>query len=813
MQPPFAGSSSAYNPFIPNNLAAPSSSTFATAPGLRSQHSFSSKLDEGYSGEEAHTPSASEDPSGAMRDRFGDVKIPAWMTGLSDALREEYAYKLVRTLPTSRIAALVDRLVPILHLDFVQILPSELSLQILSYLPPKSLLDASVASRTWRKFALEPRLWKDLYKRQGWEADEDEIRQFEMEVRTRHEAEIKQQMEPKRKAEENRGEERKAKEARRSRAGGDNGGSQPMDVSQDWGNGGIEAVELEPTDVAFGTAADVDDRPMVYPCVGSDDEEMYPTPQRRPAVAARGYSEPPLAIQPTLTTPGYGYPRLNWAFLFKNRRKLEENWITNTCTPFQIPHPNYPHEGHSECIYTIQYSPKWLCSGSRDKTIRVWNVKTRRLRGEPLRGHSGSVLCLQFDEHPDEDVIISGSSDASVIVWRFSTGEKLQTIQQAHEESVLNLRFSKKWLVTCSKDKLIKIWNRWPLETSDADYPWNSKLLFGPQGAPPNHPHHPQYQSTWHIQDPSSSSGLNLQNPFNSSYSKSKCIPKLLAAYSPVQALKGHVAAVNAIQLNGDEIVSASGDRVIKLWSLKTGTCEKTYVGHQKGIACIQFDGRTIVSGSSDQTIRVFDRDTQAEIATLRGHHSLVRTVQATKNKIVSGSYDESVRIWRRDEDTGDWSPDHILRQAITPISTVPGPGGAGAANHAQLQMAALQNFQATTAGNNTGSVQMHQVQQVGQPGLAGAIVAAQLLGQSHGQAAPQQQPPPAQQVQQQAAVIAAAAAAAPAQAGGLHRVFKLQFDARWIICCSQDTRIVGWDYAADDDGVIEASRFFRGGN
>jgi F-box and WD-40 domain protein 1/11 len=252
---------------------------------------------------------------------------------------------------------------------------------------------------------------------------------------------------------------------------------------------------------------------------------------------------------------------------------------------------------------------------------------------------------------------------------------------------------------------------------------------------------------------------------------------------------------------------------VIKLWNLKTGTCEKTFLGHQKGIACIQFDGKTIVSGSSDQTIRVFDRDTQAEIATLRGHDSLVRTVQATKNKIVSGSYDESVRIWRREEDTGNWIPGPVLRQAITPLPTASAAGNAN--NHTQLQMAALQQFQANAASTNPGTVQMHQVQVAG-AGLAGAIAAAQLLP-NHPQQQQQQQQQPAIPQQQQATAAAAVAAAvvntpAAAQAGGAHRVFKLQFDARWIICCSQDTRIVGWDYAADDDGVIEASRFFLGG-
>jgi F-box and WD-40 domain protein 1/11 len=732
--------------------------------------------------------------------------------------RIEYAYRLVRTLPTSHIASLVERLVPVLHLDFIQILPAELSLQILGYLPPKSLLDASLASRTWRKFALEPKLWRELYKRQGWEADEDEIRAFESEIRSRHDGELRQQAESKRKAEESREEERKVKEARREVNDAVAAtGPQPMDTSQDWNND-VEPEGNDQLEISYGTAVQTGDRPMGgMPGMLSDDEEMYPAPQQRPSTVTQGYVEPPLAIRPSLTTPSYGYPRLNWAFLFKNRRKLEENWQHNRCTPFQIPHPNYSHEGHRECIYTIQYSPRWLCSGSRDRTIRVWNIKTRRLRGEPLVGHTGSVLCLQFDASPDQDVIISGSSDANVIVWRFSTGEKLQTITQAHEESVLNLRFSKKWLVTCSKDKLIKIWNRQPLETTDADYPWNSKVLFGPQGAPPNHPHHPQYQPTWSIQDPSGSSGLGLQNPYTN-YSpfrgKVNVMPKALPAYTAVQSLKGHVAAVNAIQLKGGEIVSASGDRVIKLWNLKTGTCEKTFLGHQKGIACIQFDGKTIVSGSSDQTIRVFDRDTQAEIATLRGHTSLVRTIQATKNKIVSGSYDESVRIWRRDEETGNWEPGPVLRQAITPLPTASAAGNAN--NHAQLQMAALQQFQANAAGANPGAVQMHQVQLAG-PGLAGAIAASQLLPNHHNpmqhQQQQQQAPVPHQQQAAAAAVAAAAANAPPtAQTGGAHRVFKLQFDARWIICCSQDTRIVGWDYAAEDEGVIEASRFFLGG-
>ena len=80
-------------PLLPSLL----SSSIAHSPSsdggsLRSQHSFSSKVDEGYSGDETQTPSSSYEDSG-MRDRMHDVKIPAWMTGLSAELREGGLYR------------------------------------------------------------------------------------------------------------------------------------------------------------------------------------------------------------------------------------------------------------------------------------------------------------------------------------------------------------------------------------------------------------------------------------------------------------------------------------------------------------------------------------------------------------------------------------------------------------------------------------------------------------------------------------------------------------------------------------------------
>jgi F-box and WD-40 domain protein 1/11 len=69
-----------------------------------------------------------------------------------------------------------------------------------------------------------------------------------------------------------------------------------------------------------------------------------------------------------------------------------------------------------------------------------------------LTGHTGSVLCLQYDEK----VIISGSSDSTVRVWDVATGEMVNTLIH-HCEAVLHLRFNNGMMVTCSKVNKIAV--------------------------------------------------------------------------------------------------------------------------------------------------------------------------------------------------------------------------------------------------------------------------------------------------------------------------------------------------------------------
>ncbi|KAM4066322.1 F-box-like domain-containing protein [Hirsutella rhossiliensis] len=610
--------------------------------------------------------------------------LPSWLASHVSALplpvRTELTMGLLDQLPTSAIAEIVQRLNPRLYIDFIQYLPAEICLKILGYVDPSSLVSVMKTCRAWHSLALDRKLWERLFYLEGWKAVPSEIDIWEAKVNV-----------------------------------GLNGSVGHMHR--------VHGAEGHASKVRAVANADEDlemtDNDRILPSAneGSDVEMSNSGASRKGKGVDRGFAsldhvvrakrkEPggsPEPSPPLMLPPGdnSGSPlrstlwawdgsnlrfRINWKYLYNMRRRLESNWELGKCTTFQLPHPVYPEEGHQECVYTLQFDADYLVSGSRDQTMRIWNMHTRRLVRPPLVGHHGSVLCLQFDASPVEDILVSGSSDSNVFIWKFSTGELVQRITDAHRESVLNVRFDKRILVTSSKDKTIKIFNRRPLRYGDLGY-----------GTPDVAVDRVGTSVKRYGFEPDLAQELPVKEPF-----------------TLIGCLEGHGAAVNAIQVRDRTIVSVSGDRHIKVWNWPDWVCTQTIPAHDKGIACVEFDERRIV-------------------AQLRGHSHLVRTVQAgfgdlpyskeedeaqakavdaeyfraveageinhdndrrsrrtrrvnagssrpaeiqaygakippgggggrKYGRIVSGSYDQSIIIWRRDKE-GVWKPAHHLRQ------------------------------------------------------------------------------------------------------------------------------------------------------
>ncbi|KAF8582321.1 WD40 repeat-like protein [Ramaria rubella] len=491
----------------------------------------------------------------------------AWVLRASLHDKEELAYKLLSSLPISNLARLQRKIAPLLQLDIIGLLATEISLYIFSYLPPQTLLACALVSRRWRILADDPSLWKRLCTVHGWQW---------------REAPLFQDFIP-------------AKEF-------DDEG-----VGEDEDDGTNVDAEVSMSNNTYNTPR------SSYNRVRSQTRQLYACKSefslRRSAPAA--FSSQASALKPD-------YKLLHQTHTLLRNRIFHSSYRLTYLQTSQTPN------SHTSTIYCLQLhtfpdsvdSPgrQVLFTGSRDLTIRQWDL-SRGIVERIFKGiHEGSVLSLCVRANR----LVSGGNDARVVVWDLETGEAVKTIQD-HLDSVPCVRLDDKRLVSCSKDQTIRTY--------------------------------------------------------------------LLPDLSPHLVLDSHRAAVNAIAISPTHIVSASGDRSIRLWDPETGDLLHCFERHHnRGIASLDFSPPYILSGSSDKQLRFFnvltshgwstssylepyaqttpasnvcqacgnadgtiaDALNQKSMKRAQTHKGMVRSVVIGNQFVVSGSYDQTIKVWDR---------------------------------------------------------------------------------------------------------------------------------------------------------------------
>ncbi len=232
-----------------------------------------------------------------------------------------------------------------------------------------------------------------------------------------------------------------------------------------------------------------------------------------------------------------------------------------------------------------------LASGGADSTVKMWHLGAKDLI-DIMHKHNGMVRCVAFT--PDGRILATGGDDRKIQFWDMTERQVAMTLS-LDDTAAHSLIFSQdaKTLVTGSYRK-IKVWSiSTKKETSCVD--------------------------------------IELQH-----------------------SLIGHSHIVSDLALSKDRkiLVSASKDKTIKIWHLKTGELIRTLKGHKDGVFAVALskDEQIIASGSADKTIKLWHLETGELLSTFTGHKDSVTALAFSDrgNLLVSGSLDKTIKIWRR---------------------------------------------------------------------------------------------------------------------------------------------------------------------
>ncbi|PVF92453.1 WD40 repeat-like protein [Serendipita vermifera] len=296
--------------------------------------------------------------------------------------------------------------------------------------------------------------------------------------------------------------------------------------------------------------------------------------------------------------------------------------------------PARPHKwlGHTGSVRGVVYSPNGrnIASCSWDDTVRIWDVETGALVGEPLRGHTREVDAVAYS--PDGRSIVSGSEDCTIQIWDAQNFIQIGEPIMGHTNWIHCVAYSPdgQYIASGSDDTTIRIW--------DAK---NGTLVGLLDGKPLEG--HTGGVGTVACSPNVSGSGDKTLRIWDANLGD--CIGQLLI---------GHTSWINSVSYSPDGlyIVSGSEDTTIRIWDAQTGApVGEESRGHEQDIKCVAYspDGRFIASGSGDHTIRIWNAETGDPVCEpLKGHTAGVMSIAYSPDGlyIVSGSEDNSIRIW-----------------------------------------------------------------------------------------------------------------------------------------------------------------------
>ena len=295
--------------------------------------------------------------------------------------------------------------------------------------------------------------------------------------------------------------------------------------------------------------------------------------------------------------------------------------------------------GHQSDATSVQYSPngRILATGSLDRTIRLWDVATRREIGVLHSEHPVSTICFS----PDGKTLVSGGSIGSpdepkgeIIFWNVET--KLRDARLSLDTDVLDLEFHPtggSFAAGCGNGTIMLYDSQSHLLTStiSAHSRAVGELSFGPEGKT------------------LASGGVDKEVKLWDFDSESL-----------VSTIPAHNAVVWGLDISPKLPILASGsgnrDRFVKFWDVQTGELiREVPTGNDFRFDGLSFspDGQTLATGAFTGMITLWETSTGKEKVSLRLGAGSITDLDFSPDgsELAAASSDGQVRIFRLVED------------------------------------------------------------------------------------------------------------------------------------------------------------------
>ncbi|CAI4399680.1 BBM_1a_G0026690.mRNA.1.CDS.1 [Saccharomyces cerevisiae] len=225
------------------------------------------------------------------------------------------------------------------------------------------------------------------------------------------------------------------------------------------------------------------------------------------------------------------------------------NYITGECIS--------TYRGHSDSVLSVDSYQKVIVSGSADKTVKVWHVESRTCY--TLRGHTEWVNCVKL--HPKSFSCFSCSDDTTIRMWDVRTNSCLKVFR-GHVGQV------QKIIPLTIKD----VENLATDNTSDGSSPQDDPTMTDGADESDTPSNEQETVLDENIPYPTHLLSCGLDNTIKLWDVKTgKCI----------RTQFGHVEGVWDIAADNFRIISGSHDGSIKVWDLQSGKCMHTFNGRR----------------------------------------------------------------------------------------------------------------------------------------------------------------------------------------------------------------------------------------